>query len=211
MQEDQAIQWLRDHAQSLSLLDGVQRTVALQEAAEMAELTDYCIRVELWVARTANELIYRMLVLAPRDIRRQVETVFAVILRQIQSIVPGIVVYKDDECRRSAEHYRSDDILELYLAFCSRKEKFDRKERLSDVFVRLDFLDVTSAGDSIQQFAEALSLLGKLDQSFARATCAEEYGSFRTGTDVFRSLPACVGFHRGYCDPNVGKAGKRPK
>lgn len=73
LDEEQVLQWLLEHRESLSLLDGVQRTRALIEAAEKADLSDYWIRVELWIVKSVNSLIYRILVLncgpSSRDIR----------------------------------------------------------------------------------------------------------------------------------------------
>ncbi len=202
MDEDQVQQWLREHAESLCLLDGVQRTTALIKAAEKSDLGDYQIRVELWISKRVNGLIYRMLVLnsvqTSRDIRRQLEGVFGAVLKQVQRNAPDIVISsKDGECRRGAGQYPSDDILECYLAFCARKEKIDTSERLSDAFVRLDFLDVTASYDSILLFADALSMMGRLDQCFARDAQAEEKKHserIRSGIDIFGSQVARVGF-----------------
>ena len=79
------------------------------------------------------------------------------------------------------------------MAFGSRKEKIDIKERLSDEFVRLDFLELTSDTDSTLEFEEALRLMTQLDRIFERVDAVESE-RFKSGTDVFGSQPACVGF-----------------
>ena len=200
MNDEQMIAWLTENAEDLSLIDGMQRTTAMVEAAKTSDLSDYEIRLEFWLAKNINNLIYRMLVLnsgqVPWDVRRQLETVFGSVLKQIQLENADISIFTIDETRRrrNAKQYQSDNILELYLVFGSRKEKINIKERLSDEFVRLDFLDLTSNDESIHQFSEALSLMGKLDSCFCRAPQSENDERFHNGLDIFSSQPACVGF-----------------
>lgn len=137
------VAWLTANAEDLSLIDGMQRTTAMVEAAKTSNLSDYEIRLEFWLAKNINNLIYRMLVLnsgqVPWDVRRQLETVFGSVLKQIQLENADISIFTIDETRRrrNAKQYQSDNILELYLVFGSRKEKINIKERLSDEFVRL--------------------------------------------------------------------------
>lgn len=202
MSEHTLISWLIKHAEDLSLIDGMQRTTAMMEAAKFADLSEYKIRVELWLAQSVNNLIYRMLVLnsgqVPWDVRRQLETVFSSVLKQIHHDVPDIEIFgiDDGRRRRNAKQYQSNNILEMYLVFGSRKEKIDIKERLSDEFVRLDFLDLTSNDESTHQFTLALSLMGKLDACFAKVTTdpEEDKERFLNGIDIFNSQPACIGF-----------------
>lgn len=202
MSEETLIAWLIEHAEDLSLIDGMQRTTAMMEAAKSADLSEYKIRVELWLAQSVNNLIYRMLVLnsgqVPWDVRRQLETVFSSVLKQIHHDVPDIEIFgiDDGRRRRNAKQYQSNNILEMYLVFGSRKEKIDIKERLSDEFVRLDFLDLTSNDESTHQFTLALSLMGKLDACFAKVTTdpEEDKERFLNGIDIFNSQPACIGF-----------------
>lgn len=200
MNDDQMIGWLIKNADDLSLIDGMQRTTAMVEAAKEHDLTNYELRLEFWLAKSVNNLIYRMLVLnsgqVPWDVRRQLETVFSSVLKRIKSINQSIEIFNIDESRRrrNAKQYQADNILELYLVFGSRKEKIDIKERLSDEFVRLDFLDLTANEESIYQFCEALSLMGKLDSCFCRIAQEEHNDRFQNGSDIFNSQPACAGF-----------------
>lgn len=200
MNDKEIIQWLTQNAKDLSLIDGMQRTTAMIEASKVSNLSDYEIRLEFWLTKSVNNLIYRMLVLnsgqVPWDVRRQLETVFSSVLKQIKLDNTDILIFGMDEGRRrrSAKQYQSNDILELYLAFGSRKEKIDIKERLSDEFVRLDFLDLTSNDDSICQFSEALFLMSRLDSCFCKVTQTECKERFQNGIDIFNSQPACVGF-----------------
>ena len=63
MNDDQMIGWLIKNADDLSLIDGMQRTTAMVEAAKEHDLTNYELRLEFWLAKSVNNLIYRMLVL----------------------------------------------------------------------------------------------------------------------------------------------------
>lgn len=198
--DDQLTHWLIDNAEALSLIDGMQRTTAMMEAAKDADLSEYRIRIEIWLTQNVNNLIYRMLVLnsgqVPWDIKRQLETVFSAVLKQIQINSPEITIFTLDEKhrRRSAKQYQASDILELYLVFGSRKEKIDIKERLSDEFVRLDFMDLASNDDSIYKFSQALSMMAQLDSCFSRISQVENSERFQSGIEVFNSQPARVGF-----------------
>ena len=202
--ENELLEWLSDNSDSVSLIDGMQRTTALIEADKESAgaLTDYELRVEIWFAKSVNQLIYRMLVLntgqVPWDIKRQLETVFGSIMKRLKDEVPGIEVYSQDEKRRrvAAAQYQASDILELFLVFGSRKEKIDKKERLSDEFVRLDFIDLTSTGESTELFSEALSMMGALDKSISRVAdnSESEKQRFSNGVEVFTGQPARVGF-----------------
>ena len=200
MKDEEMIDWLTQNADELSLIDGMQRTTAMVEAAKEHDLTNYELRLEFWLARSVNNLIYRMLVLnsgqVPWDVRRQLETVFSSVLKQVRFENKDIEIFgiDDGRRRRNAKQYQSDNILELYLVFGSRKEKIDMKERLSDEFVRLDFLDLTSNDESIYQFCEALSLMGKLDSCFCKIVQEGHRERFQNGSDIFSSQPACVGF-----------------
>lgn len=197
--EEALLIWLKENASNLSLIDGMQRTTAMFEAEKSIDLSEYKIRIELWLAHTVNNLIYRMLVLnsgqVPWDVRRQLETVFGSIVSQLQMDLPEFSIFTEEESRRRAKagQYQANRILELYLAFGSRKEKIDIKERLSDEFVRLDFLELTSDTDSTLEFEEALRLMTQLDRIFERVDAVESE-RFKSGTDVFGSQPACVGF-----------------
>lgn len=203
MTDQEIIEWLKHHTDDLSLIDGMQRTTAMFEASKNCDLSKYKVRVEIWLAKGVNNLIYRMLVLnsgqVPWDVKRQLETVLGSILKQIKQENPEITIFGQDEGRRrrTSKQYQASNILELYLVFGSRKEKIDIKERLSDEFVRLDFLDLTASNESTAQFCEALSLMARFDACFSKIVSDEDDGTgerFINGFDLFSSQPACVGF-----------------
>ena len=64
-----------DWVNAISIIDGMQRTTALLDATEATpEVKEHTVRVECWLARNTESLIYRMLVLntgqVPWNIKR---------------------------------------------------------------------------------------------------------------------------------------------
>lgn len=187
--------------EDVSIIDGMQRTTAIKEIeSEYENISERTLRVELWVSRKTNSLIYRMLVLnsgqVPWNLRRQIEVVFSGVLSEIKKNVTNIEI-KDISGkgrRTKGGQFQADDIIELFLAFGARKEKIDTKERLADEFSRLDFIEATSEEGFTSLFFESLSLLVSLDIAFDRYTNNQCDGRFKHGKDIFSSQPASVGF-----------------
>lgn len=140
--------------ENISLIDGMQRTTAIIEAIETSKnIINNTMRIELWVVKNINNLLYRMLILntgqVPWNVRRQLEVLYSPIKKAISEAIPDIMIYSiDDGKRRSASsQYQGDDIIELFLAFGSRKEKIELKERIAEEFTRLDFIETTEKND----------------------------------------------------------------
>jgi hypothetical protein len=77
----------------LSIIDGMQRTAALMEAAaEDPTVRTRQLRVEFWLASGVRSMVYRMLVLntgqVPWTISRQLSVVFAPLLEEALERVP---------------------------------------------------------------------------------------------------------------------------
>jgi hypothetical protein len=191
---------------SLAIIDGMQRTTALLEALNKAPeaMRDRPVRLELWVALKANSLIYRMLVLntgqVPWDVRRQLETVYAFLLREIRTRVPNVSVFKlEDKNRRSSSgQYQSSMIIESYFAFTTRKPIVDVKERVAEDFARLDATASASESKNFDRFVETLRLLAELDGAFSRYVNqkdeVEPDQRFTDGKDIFALRAAIAGF-----------------
>ncbi|MFM6307395.1 MAG: hypothetical protein ACKPGB_03830, partial [Dolichospermum sp.] len=185
---------------SISIIDGMQRTKALSVALEdNANICDHKIRVEFWIASQINSLIYRMLVLntgqVPWDIRRQIETVFQGIIKELKEKFPVIEIIpitdKNHKNKRSSPgQFKSDDIIELFLVFGARKVKIDIPERLAEEFIRLDFISSTSNPNLTNIFYEVMFYLYKFDQAISRYQNEEIQGYFQKGKDLFSSQPA---------------------
>jgi hypothetical protein len=186
--------------ENLTIIDGMQRTTALNEAVEAGADLEKLVRIEFWIARKLNSLIYRMLVLntgqVPWNLRRQVETVFGSMIKEIRAFVPEIEIYTiDDSSRRSqGGQYHANDIIELYLAFGGRKEKVDTKQRLADEFTRLDFIEATENSNFADLFYESLKRMVRVDKEFSKGKNIDTGIRFSSGKDLFKSQPARVGF-----------------
>lgn len=185
-----------------SIIDGMQRTTALQEAISVNKsVGKQSIRVELWISKSTNSLIYRMLVLntgqVPWNLRSQVEIVFKSLIVEIKDSVANLEVLQTvDERRRSkGGQFQANELVELFLVFGARKEKIDIRERLADEFTRLDFMDAASDDSFTGHFCSALGVLVNLDISFDQYRPAKNTtkSRFHNGRDLFASQPACVG------------------
>ncbi len=195
----------------LAIIDGMQRTTALLEARERNDdfIHNRPVRLELWVAMKANSLIYRMLVLntgqVPWDVRRQLETVYSFLLREIRERVPNVSVFKlDDKNRRSTSgQYQSSMIIESYFAFTTRKPVIEVKERVAEDFARLDATATAAEDSNFDRFVETLRLLAELDSAFSlyKGTGGDNKGEvtdlaerFKEGKDIFALRAAIAGF-----------------
>jgi hypothetical protein len=202
---------------SISIIDGMQRTKALSVALkDNANICDHEIRVEFWIASQINSLIYRMLVLntgqVPWEIRRQIETVFQGIIKELKEKFSEIEIItltdKNHKNKRSSPgQFKSDDIIELFLVFGAKKVKIDIPERLAEEFIRLDFISSTSNPNLTNIFYEVMFCLYKFDQAISRYQNEEIQGYFQKGKDLFSSQPACVGFVTALAFSILGRPG----
>lgn len=188
-----------DHADMLSIIDGMQRTTAILEAFHgTTPAPNRMIRVEFWVADDVGSLIYRMLVLntgqVPWNLRRQVEVVFRSLVLDLKKNVAGLTVLPEKSRRVKGGQFQGDELVELYLVFGARKEKIDIKERLADEFTRLDFMEVADNDDFSGFFRSTLQCLVNLDSVIDQKLISDVTdGRFKAGKDLFSSQPACVG------------------
>lgn len=188
--------------ENISIIDGMQRTTAMAEIAETdAGISQRAVRVEYWIAKNTNSLIYRMLVLntgqVPWDLRRQIEVVFRSMINEIKEKVTSIDVLEiQDQRRRSrAGQFQASQLIELFLVFGARKEKIDTKEKLADEFTRLDFIEAIGDNEFNTIFYEAIDYLSKFDIAFDKYKGeAQSDQRFKAGKDLFTSQPARVGF-----------------
>lgn len=188
----------------LSIIDGMQRTTALLEASETASIRQ-SIRIELWIAKKVDDLIYRMLVLntgqVPWDLKRQLETLYKPIVETIKKKLPNVRVIDLDQSNRRSQsgEYRSTRIIELFLAYTSRSVDIDVKERVAEEFAKIDITEATSNDGFLPTFIDTLGLMSALDAEFSRlakdvATDDWEKGKVKAGRDLFTSGPASIGF-----------------
>jgi hypothetical protein len=198
----------------LAIIDGMQRTSALIEAAATDNtVLQRRMRVEFWLTRSVRTMIYRMLVLntgqVPWTLARQLSVVFAPLLEEIRRNVPEInrVFTPDQPGRRVAPgEFASDALVELYISFSLRKTTIDTREALSDEFSRLDFVENLSDTSFQQQFYGVLALLTSLDKSFSRYEPGGS-GRFSKGRNIFDGQPARIGFTVAVAQHVLGRPG----
>lgn len=187
---------------SLSIIDGMQRTTALKEALQLKPgIRDNLIRLEIWVSKSVDRLIYRMLVLntgqVPWDMKRQLETIYQPILKEISCEVPniGVLTLDSQERRTQSGQFQGSKLIEFFIAFSSRKTNTDIKERVAEDFARLDATEATANADFISYFIEALKEMVALDDAISSAVLEDEFsGRIKSGKDIFKSAPAGIGF-----------------
>lgn len=191
--------------ENISLIDGMQRTTAIIESLTVDNsIAENKIRIEFWAVRNINNLIYRMLILntgqVPWNVRRQLEVLFSPIKETIIARIPSTTIYSiDDERRRSASsQFQGNDIIEMFLAFGSRKEKIELKERIAEEFTRLDFIETSDKNNLMDYFIRCFDMLNNLDAELGKIKDESEYDGkkpkFFNGYDLFSSQPARIGF-----------------
>jgi hypothetical protein len=198
----------------LSVIDGMQRTTVMRD--HEADLTDKSVRVELWLAPSTENLVYRMLVLntgqIPWNLRRQLEVVHRSLIEEIRaSLIGELSIYKADDRKRrtQAGEFQANEILEMYLAFNLRKPHVDKENVLADQFSKLDLIEAVSRPTGLEGFVAAMRVLLALDRLFSRTGDLGRGTSSRysSGRNIFDKLSACTGFMAAYSQYVFGKVG----
>lgn len=201
---------------NLSIIDGMQRTESLRQATMInPAINTRIFRVEFWIANNVSSLIYRMLVLntgqVPWTVRRQIEIIHKPLINEVIKNVPGIKLNEiDDKVRRTnSGEYPADSIIELYMVYGARKESVDTKEKLADDFNRLDIINMSGDNEYTKHFFQAIQLLFDLDNSISKHQSHDDgfVGKFKSGKDLFTSMPAKVGFIVSIAREVVGRPG----
>ncbi|MBN9481124.1 MAG: hypothetical protein J0I52_12860 [Bordetella sp.] len=207
-----------DHVQngwsnSLSIIDGMQRTTALIAAAEEENsVYNQTVRVECWISESTDSLIYRMLVLntgqVPWNLKRQLQVVYAPLIEEMKRRVTfeRLITMEKSERRYKGGEFSADSLVEAYLAFGLRKTEIDTQESLADEFSRLDMAEAITASKYNDYFYPIVQILVDLDKAFSRHDTVSEQmegadindgatpSKFRFGRNIFDSQPARVGF-----------------
>ncbi|MBO4964988.1 MAG: hypothetical protein J6C81_01840 [Muribaculaceae bacterium] len=207
---------------NISLIDGMQRTTAIKEALETTpEINNNILRVEIWIVKKINNLLYRMLILntgqVPWNVRRQLEVLYAPIQNRIMESMPDASIFSVDDQRRRAgsTQYQGDDVIELFMAFGSRKEKVEVKERIAEEFTRLDFIETSEKNDLLILFIDCFKILCQLDeilgsakqQDIAHQDTDGKRFKFSSGSDLFNSQPARIGLIVALSQKIIGRPG----
>ncbi|HLP90434.1 MAG TPA: hypothetical protein VK184_17845 [Nostocaceae cyanobacterium] len=189
---------LIENKEKISILDGMQRIQALKDTIDEIynddrhsnhniwnEYNRKNLRVEFWFAQDEASLLYRMLVLnsgqIPWPLDKQLEVVFKPILQKLKRSIPNL-----DYLISEKKLYKKSEIVELFLAFTSRKVRIDKKQQLAEYHAALDIMSLIreKAGHPIDKFEEIFQLMTEIDQSLAEIE--DRY--------VFNNQTARVGF-----------------
>ena len=215
---ENAIQILNDHISEATVIDGMQRTEALKEAFDgNPMISSNSLRIDIWITRDAISLIYRMLVLntgqTPWDVKRQLEVIHKPLIDECRNRIQGMVInVKNDNKRRTkAGEYQASSIVELFLAFSSRKELINTSEKLADDFTRLDVTEMASIPENAHIFYECIKMLYLFDVALARYAGNPDDkvdgDKFYDGMDIFTNMPAKIGFIVALAQLIMGRAG----
>lgn len=206
----------QESPESLSIIDGMQRTTALIDAVEKNEcVLSNSIRVEFWISCDINSMLYRMLVLntgqVPWNMRRQVELIFDGVISRIKQQLPQIEIIKisDNQRRGHSGQYNAHDLVEMFMAFGARSWKIDTKERIADEFSRGDFIQSTGDSDVVELFCEILKLMYELDIALDdKVKDDDSDNKFKKGRDLFASQPAKIGYASACGEAILGRPGQ---
>ena len=215
---ENAIQIINEHISEATVIDGMQRTEALKEAFEGNHMiSSNSLRIDIWITRDAISLIYRMLVLntgqTPWDVKRQLEVIHKPLIDECRNRIQGIVInVKNDNKRRTkAGEYQASSIVELFLAFSSRKELVNTSDKLADDFTRLDVTEMASIPENAHIFYECIKMLYLFDVALARYAGNPDDkvdgDKFYDGMDIFTNMPAKIGFIVALAQLIMGRAG----
>ena len=200
-----------------TVIDGMQRSEALSQALrENSQIADSPLRIDLWIAKDTVSLIYRMLVLntgqVPWDVKRQMEVIYKPLVSEIRNNVPNIkiIVKNDNERRTGPGEYQASNMIELFIAFTSRKEIVSPTERIADDFIRLDVADMAGQPGVSELFYRTIRMMVQLDSAFSKyqgTAQYEESNLFKTGKDIFSKVTAQVGFVVAVAQKVIGMPG----
>jgi len=157
----------------LSIIDGMQRTTALKEATALDEnVSSHTIRVEVWLAKSTESLIYRMLVLntgqVPWNLKQQLEVVYSPLVKNIASKVHFSRLLTGTDRRWKGGEFKSDSLIEAYIAFGLRRTEIDTQESLADEFSRLDVAEALTTKKYDHYFYRVVQMLVDFDTSLSR-------------------------------------------
>jgi len=140
-------------AYELLILDGLQRTYAINEAFEEArdlgEEEDFKVRpvrVEIYVGMKKQGLLYRMLTLntgqTPMSFRHQLEILYHDYLDP-NAFPEGIRIFREKDGRSvsSPGTYRFSEVIDLYQSFIQATSKPVDRQSLFEEIKKLDFLE----------------------------------------------------------------------
>lgn len=199
-----------DWIDAISIIDGMQRTTALMDAVEQTpEISERVIRVECWLSRSTDSLIYRMLVLnagqVPWNIKRQLLVIYSPLIEEMKQHIQfeRLLSLEKAERRIKGGEFNADSLVEAYIAFGLRRTEIDTQESVADEFSRLDIAEAIASEKYDHFFYPIVQILVDLDKGFSRLDAAPQVtvaddqtqsNKYTIGRNIFDSQPARIGF-----------------
>lgn len=172
-ESEQVKSLLQKYFNELSIIDGMQRTAALKEAlAQDENVSGHIIRVEAWIAKGTESLIYRMLVLntgqVPWNLKQQLEVVYSPLVKTIKEKVNFRRLLAGSDRRWQGGEFKTDSLIESYIAFGLRRTEVDTQESLADEFSRLDIAEALTNKKYDHYFYRVVQMLVDFDVALSR-------------------------------------------
>lgn len=193
----------------LSIIDGMQRTTALREICSEDDSFNLDLRVELWITNSANNLIYRMLVLNTGQIswklKKQLEVVFAHVKVELKRQIPELELIESNDSGRSTSpgKYQVSHLVELYLSFCTRKVDVNISEQVAEEFAKQDIIEKSYNESNLKYFVGIIKHLVNLDSIFSSQN--------GLGKRLFGDQNARVGFIVSIATEIFGRPGRKKR
>ncbi|WP_336279945.1 hypothetical protein [Cronobacter dublinensis] len=164
---------LRKYHEDLSIIDGMQRTTALKAALESDDnVGSHLIRVEAWIAKSTESLIYRMLVLntgqVPWNLKQQLEVVYEPLIKTIKQKVNFHRLLTGSDRRWRGGEFKTDSLIESYIAFGLRRTEVDTQESLADEFSRLDIAEALTNKKYDHYYYRVVQMLVNFDIAISK-------------------------------------------
>ena len=216
--EGNTAQLIARHLEAATVIDGMQRSAALEIALDQQPgIVGNQLRVDVWVSNMTVGLIYRMLVLntgqTPWDVKRQMEVIYKPLIVETRHQIPGIQLNERNDGRRRTNggEYPASSIVELFIAFSSRKELVNNADRIADDFTRLDITQMAGETGFSQLFFDSLRIMVEFDVAISlyRNENGDEGDGvkFVNGMDIFTNMPAKIGFMVALSQEILGRVG----
>lgn len=109
-------------------------------------------------------------------------------------------------------------MVELFLAFSTRKDNLNNNEKIADDFTRLDVTQLAGTSQASELFYDAIDMLCKFDLAISRFKENDEdiqpedkNNRFTEGMDLFTQNSAKIGFIVALAQAIMGRAGSAEK
>lgn len=207
----------------IAIIDGMQRTTALLDAVEQENGTrEHIVRLEVWIAKNTDSLIYRMLILntgqVPWNLKQQLQVVYEPLVNEISKQVNFGRFLAGKERRWKGGEFSPDSLIEAYIAFGLRRTEVDTQESLADEFSRLDMAEALTSRKYDQFFYPVIQMMVDFDVAISRFDAIHDVAEdaeartrgrkeYTRGRHIFDTQPARIGYVVAHAVNILGRIG----